>query len=197
MKILCIFAIGIVIISTCFYQHSVEASDAQTDYETGLRYHNSHDYGKALKWLSKAADQGNADAQGLLGFMYYKGEGVTQNYAEALKWFRKAVDQGDADTQGLLSVIYYYGEGYTQNYVESLKWARKGANQGNAVAQWVLGLIYYHGEGGVSKDPIEAKNWFRKAAAQGDKVGLYLMKQLAELGYLKQGPPPPGALRKY
>jgi uncharacterized protein len=36
------------------------------------------------------ADQGDADAQYILGAMYLTGQGVTQNYAEAVKWVRKA-----------------------------------------------------------------------------------------------------------
>jgi len=99
MKTLGILVIGIVIISACFYQHSTEASDAQTDYETGFRYYESKDYAEALKWVHKAADQGNAEAQCCLGVMYYDGEGVPRNYGEALKWFRKSADQGNAHAQ--------------------------------------------------------------------------------------------------
>ena len=76
-----------------------EASDAQTDCETGPRYYNSDNYEEALKWLSKAADQGDAKAQGLLGNMYRDGKGVPQNYEEAEKWYRKAAAKGDAEAQ--------------------------------------------------------------------------------------------------
>jgi len=34
-----------------------------------------------------AAEQGFADAQVNLGFMYHNGRGVPQDYAEAVKWF--------------------------------------------------------------------------------------------------------------
>ncbi len=46
-----------------------------------------------------AADQGDADAQLNLGFMYDHGEGVPQNYAEAVRWYRMAADQGNAIAQ--------------------------------------------------------------------------------------------------
>jgi TPR repeat protein len=35
-------------------------------------------------------NNGDADAQLLLGIMYEGGQGVSQDYAEALKWYRKA-----------------------------------------------------------------------------------------------------------
>ena len=40
-------------------------------------------YTKALKWFRKAVDQGNADAQKNLGYMYQHGEGVPQDYVQA------------------------------------------------------------------------------------------------------------------
>ena len=58
-----------------------------------------------MKWLRKAAEQGNADAQSILGIMFSYGQGVPQNYAEAMKWFRKSADQGNADAQVGLAMI--------------------------------------------------------------------------------------------
>jgi uncharacterized protein len=57
------------------------------------------DYGEAVKWFRKAADQGNPFAQIKLAEMYSDGRGVPQDYGEAVKWFRKAADQGNADAQ--------------------------------------------------------------------------------------------------
>ena len=147
MKTLGILFIGIVIISACFGQQSALGNDAQDCYETGLRYYNSKDYSGALKWWSKAANQGHTEAQGQLGFMYYEGQGVPQSYEEALKWFRKAADKEDTDAQRLLGVMYYQGQGVTQDYVEALKWFRKAADKGESIAQRLLGFMYREGQG--------------------------------------------------
>ena len=112
MKTLGILVIGIVICA-CFYQHSTEASDAQDALLAGLKYYESQNYEEALKWLQKAADQGNTTGQSFLGSMYYFGRGVPQNYEEALKWFRKAADQGDAKAQVKLGHMYYFCLLYT------------------------------------------------------------------------------------
>ena len=47
----------------------------------------------------KAAEQGHAEAQLNLGWMYQFGRNVPQNYEEAIKWFRKAAEQGHAGAQ--------------------------------------------------------------------------------------------------
>ncbi|MGO9417290.1 MAG: SEL1-like repeat protein, partial [Syntrophobacteraceae bacterium] len=38
--------------------------------------------------------QGNANAQFLLGAIYYDGKGAPQDYSEAIKWYRKAAERG-------------------------------------------------------------------------------------------------------
>ena len=58
------------------------------------------DYGEAAKWLRKAADENNADAQVGLGHIYVNGP--RQDYAEAMKWFHKGADQGNAEGQAFL-----------------------------------------------------------------------------------------------
>ena len=44
--------------------------------------------------VKKKAEQGDADSQYILGFMYNNGQGVPQDHAEAVKWFRLAAEQG-------------------------------------------------------------------------------------------------------
>ena len=53
----------------------------------------------AVKWYRKAAEQGDAYAQGQLGWMYDSGQGIAQDYAEAVKWYHKAAEQGNAFAQ--------------------------------------------------------------------------------------------------
>jgi uncharacterized protein len=51
-------------------------------------------YAEALKWVRKAADQGDAQGEYDLGYSYDSGKGVPQDYAEAAKWYRLAAKQG-------------------------------------------------------------------------------------------------------
>ena len=84
---------------------------------------------EAVKWFRKAANQGAALDQSILGCFYRDGRGVETNYVEAVKWYRKAAEQGDADAQFNLGCCYHDGRGVETNYVEAVKWYRKAAEQ--------------------------------------------------------------------
>ena len=55
------------------------------------------DYKEAVKWYTKAAEQGFASAQYNLGLMYVMGQGVAQDYNSAHMWFNIAAANGDSD----------------------------------------------------------------------------------------------------
>ena len=48
----------------------------------------------AVKWFTKAAEQGDADAQFNLGVMYFKGEGVLTDNRRSYMWFNLASYSG-------------------------------------------------------------------------------------------------------
>lgn len=50
----------------------------------------AQDYGKALKCIRKAVEQGNTIAQLHLGSMYEFGMGVDRNYVTAYMWYHRA-----------------------------------------------------------------------------------------------------------
>jgi TPR repeat protein len=77
------------------------------------------DYGEAVNWFRRAAEQPDGKAQHLaqinLGNLYFNGLGVRQDYLEAAKWYRMAADQGDAEAQGNLGLMYAAGKGVRQD----------------------------------------------------------------------------------
>ena len=146
-------------------------------YLKGCEYDNAGQYAKAVEWFRIAAEQGHADAQCDLGYMYGSGRGVTQDYAEAVRWYRKAAEQGNADAQCYLGDMYKYGQGVTQDSAEAVRWYRKAAEQGDASAQYHLALRYKYGEG-VPKNLSEARRWFQKAADQGLEIAKEELRKL-------------------
>ena len=109
-------------------------------FEDATAAYERQDYATAMRLWQPLAEQGDADAQFILGYMYNKGEGVAENDAEAVKWYRKAADQGYAEAQNNLGAMYDKGYGVAENDAEAAKWYRKAADQGHADAQYNLGL---------------------------------------------------------
>ncbi len=102
-----------------------------TGLDEGLAAAKRGDYATALREFRPLAEQGNAQAQYYIGFMYRKGRGVPQDDAEAAKWYRKAAAQGNAEAQNNLGGMYRKGRGVPQDYAEAVKWYRKAAGHHN------------------------------------------------------------------
>jgi len=64
------------------------------------------DLTKTITLLKKSADQGQVDAELMLGLLYGNGEGVTQDHSQAAFWFKKAVKQGNFIAQYELGILY-------------------------------------------------------------------------------------------
>ena len=72
--------------------------------------------------LRQRAEQGDADAQFNLSFMYLNGEGVPQDYEEAIRWFRAAAEQGLAPAQFYLGFMYDSGRGVPRDEIQAHMW---------------------------------------------------------------------------
>jgi TPR repeat protein len=130
-----------------------------------------------LQRLRASAEQGDVDAQTMLGFFCLRGIDVSQDSAQAAQWFERAARQGDVRAQKLLAYRYQDGDGVAMSYAWALEWMRKAAEQGDVDAQMDVGLRYLWGKG-VSPDKPEAIRWFRRAAEQGHPEAQYELGQL-------------------
>ena len=138
------------------------------DFQTGLTAYKSGDYATALREWTPLAEQGDASAQTILGWMYQKGKGVPQDYKTAVKWYGLAAEQGYALPQYNLGNKYAYGQGVPQDYKTAVKWYRLAAEQGYADAQYNLGVMYDNGWG-VPQDNVDSYMWYNLAASSGNK----------------------------
>ena len=75
------------------------------DFQKGLAAAQSGDYATALREWQPLAEQGYADAQYNLGWMYDNGQGVPQNDKTAVKWYRLAAEQGHTLAQKKLNQL--------------------------------------------------------------------------------------------
>ena len=118
---------------------------------------------EAIKWCTKAAQQGSVSGQGQLG-SYYLGSDLSEKERcdNALKWLRQAAEKGDARAQMNLGALYDTGFCVTKDYQEALRWLRKAADQGETQAFLNIGVMYRDGHG-VPQDEKIAGEWFKKA----------------------------------
>lgn len=139
---------------------------AYASFDSGLVAYRAGNYALAYKDLSAAAQSGSADAEQLLGHMYYMGMGVAQDFAQALDWHKKAANQGAVESQYVIGTMYYSGKGVSQNYREAMQWLQKAGSHGHSDAQYMLGAMYFTGKG-IPLDYQRSVTWFRRAAEKG------------------------------
>ena len=121
---------------------------------------------KAFEWYSKAAEQGNADAQLELAFMYDGWSSFNENKAKAFEWGNKAANQGHVYAQVYLGLMYEAEENIL-SYKKAFEWYSKAAEQGDADGQYHLSRMYANGLG-IKQDKNLALQWLKKAADQGN-----------------------------
>lgn len=167
------FCLGLLLLSAC------SSNEEKTNYEKGIELYKKGDFSKAIDIIQIVAKEGDQEAQCLLGWMYWYGDGkdVIQNFEEAIKWYAKAAEQGHTQAQYHMGVSFERGVVVEQDYTQAVKWYSKAAKQNYADAQYNLGVMFFKGLG-IEKNYDEAHNWFIKAAEQGYQKAQY------SLGYM-------------
>lgn len=153
-----------------------------------------------FKRYIKAAQQGYAAAQYVLGVCYENGFGVKQDKQKAIEWYTKAAEQGYPAAQCNLGIIMSEQEyqaaqcnlsiimgeqnilpgclpGFPPEPITWVMWLTKAAEQGDTAAQCNLGYCYYRGQG-VEQDYQKAIEWYTKAAEQGFESAKDMVKKL-------------------
>ena len=123
----------------------------------------NEDYVGAHCKLILLAEEGDANAQVLLGALFQDGWGAKKNYDEAVKWYRSSSEQGHPVAQILLANRYRDGEGVREDPDKMLELYYEAANQNYGTAQYGLaGMCYY------THPPklIEAYKWAKLAGAR-------------------------------
>lgn len=144
------------------------AANATAGFTEGANAYNAKNYSLALKEVTPLAKAGHADAQHLLGLMYYMGRGVARDYKQALIWHRKAAEQGKADAQYVVGAMYYTGNAVPADPSAAVPWFRRAAEKGHAEAQHALGLMYRYHAAGLPQDHVLAYMLWSLAAAGGN-----------------------------
>src|SRR5438034_2225259 len=91
------------------------------DLESAKLAYHQKDYATAIKEFTVLAEQGNEDAQLILGKMYNLGQGVKQDRDQSIKWFRASAVQGNADAQFFLGSMYLLPQKRSEEHMSELQ----------------------------------------------------------------------------
>ncbi len=131
------------------------------DLASAKKAYEQQNYDAAFQQLTPLAEKGDAEAQFLLGKMYWKGDGVLKDTDRAMKWLKASAAQGNADAQFFAGSYYLITH---RDVAEGVKWMRLSAEQGNQDAQLLLGKTYMDGAPGLARDAVRGEMWLRLAA---------------------------------
>ena len=101
------------------------------DLDKGFEAYELGNYKAALAEWTVQAEQGIAQAQYSLGYLYGNGEGVPENDKTAVKWLTQAAKQGHAKAQTDLGYMYEYGIGVLTDSKRAYMWYNIGNANGN------------------------------------------------------------------
>jgi TPR repeat protein len=91
------------------------------------------DYVRAVQLLRPLADQGDAQAEYVLGRSYYLS--APESAVEAVKWYKKAAEQGYAMAQYMLGNAYQEGVGVLRDVVAAHMWLNLAAAGNQSAAE--------------------------------------------------------------
>jgi len=136
----------------------------------------------AIPLLLPLAENGNIEAQFLLGYMYFADCEYPFPASVARDWLMRAREQGHASAcyhlawfpneQGLSSI----------DDKESMNLLIEAGERGSVEAQRHLGACFATGDWIGGKDEAKAVEWYMKAAAQGDAESQYDLGFMMLLG---------------
>lgn len=186
---------------------AAEKGNAESQLKLGLMYRygdgTSRNVDEAIKWLRKAAEQGNIDAMNQLyraglypnapdysfspaGQQILSGTNKdAQNplsvaQTEALSWLKKAADKGDKNSMFFMGAAYRNGHGGVKpDVIQAKLWYEKAAGQGHAEAEVSLALMLLRTDSPIS-NPTEGMKWLRKAAEKGHPDAQETLKKLGQ-----------------
>ena len=81
------------VLALCLWAGVATAEDADAFFK-GVQAYRSRDYVGAASWFEQAAEQGDSEAQFLLGRMHYDGNSLPTDYVTAYQWFAISAQTG-------------------------------------------------------------------------------------------------------
>ena len=134
----------------------------------------------ALLQAAQAADDGLvcANAQRILGDVYWNGQAVEENEAVAVEWYEKAVAGGDVVAHERLAEALLTCETLPRNATRAVDLYRTAADAGNLEATFGLAVLLVNGRDGVTRDAAAAAKLLATASDAGHGEAAYVLARL-------------------
>lgn len=130
-------------------------------------YSQGFSYGKwtTVAEITKAANEGDVEAEFAIGLAYYYGLEVQKDKKLGLYWFQLAAEKGNTMAQQYL-IMHYFGN---KDFTQALYWLQKRAEQGDKGSEYELGLQYFDiDHRGITIDYQKGLYWLKRAAEHGE-----------------------------
>jgi hypothetical protein len=134
-----------------------------TTLDDGVAAISAGRYQDALKILLPIANDGNDEAQRIVGEMCFKGQGMKPNAVAAFKWNEIAAANGNKIAQYNLGYMYEAGQGVPRSVDLAIRSYKLSAAQQYVLAQRRLGDLY------AGTDRNQAIYWYDQARRNGDQ----------------------------
>ncbi len=148
---------------------------------------NAEEHALAQAILS-AAEQGDVEAQALLGQILLDGRGITRDEALAFTWFGIAARQGHAMARNMLGRCHEHGWGCPVDLPAAARCYRLAADQGLDWGLYNLANLLATGRG-VAQDYAQAYALYRRAAEMGHAKSMNLVGRYLHEGVLGEPDP--------
>ena len=140
----------------------------QEEYNAIYKLMEEGDFPSAVRRLIKLADAGEAQADYLLGYMYYTGKGVEPSHEIAIGFLETAARKGFVPAVKLLGGIKRRESAPTAADISEII---EKADEGDAKACYKYAMLLMRGSG-VERDKELACDYFEKAAGQGHYLSM-------------------------
>ena len=132
--------------------------------EQAHKAYNEKNYDKALELYTALADEGNADAQTSLAYMYQMGYGVEKDDLKAYALYERAIERKQPYALYNMALLFDSGlGGVEQSPVRAHGLFLEAAIGGVPEAQYQVALQFERGIT-CAQNPSEAAFWYEEAA---------------------------------
>ena len=161
---------------------------ADSEYEAGKNFLHGLGVEKnpalALEHFQKAAELGNIESPGAIGYFYSAGLVVEKDEVKAAEWFQKGSDKGSAVAKFNLGRFHLDGKGGLSGSDNGLALMEEAAAKGLPEAHTALAEIYFLGLDNPQHTPdyTKAAPHVRAAAANGEAAVINMLGVMKQSG---------------